>query len=81
MPHWPPSPNLPIAVATMSMIEFEQDEQSVETVTLALPLDGPTVTWLARLAGGNDAEAARIIASMLRDIRIDDETAHNPTRH
>ena len=70
---WPPPTNLPIRPSTMDTLELEpEDESSVETVTLRLPLDGDTVTWLARLAGGDDVEAGRIVASMLRDIRIDE---------
>lgn len=53
----------------------EQDDGPTETVTLDLPLDRKTMSWLAKLAvdGG---EAGAVVASMLRMIRIDDEAAH-----
>lgn len=53
------------------------DEDDVELVRLALPLDRDTISWLAKLARGNDVEAAKIVASMLHDIRVDDEAAHS----
>jgi hypothetical protein len=54
----------------------DTDEPRVEPIPLVLPLDAATVMWLAGLANGSDERAAKIIASMLRDIRIDDEAAH-----
>jgi hypothetical protein len=48
----------------------------VEIVRLELPLDRETVSWLSRLSRGCDNEAAQMIASMLKDIREDDEAAH-----
>ena len=47
---------------------------------LVLPLDQATLQWLTHLSGGNDTVAAEMIAAMLRDIRVDDEAAHE-TRH
>jgi len=52
------------------------EEHEVEVVPLAIPLDRATLAWLAALAGGCDERAAAIVASMLRDIRVDDEAAH-----
>lgn len=53
------------------------EDEEIEHVPLPpLPMDPGTVEWLRMISGGSDAEAARIIASMLRDIRVDDEKAH-----
>ena len=60
---------------TDSHLEIDDDERR-EPIPLVLPLDRNTVAWLAALAHGDDANAAEIVASMLRDIRIDDEKAH-----
>lgn len=46
----------------------------VELVSMDLPLDRETVSWLSRMAR-NDAEAAEMVASMLKMIREDDESA------
>lgn len=54
-------------------------DDDIEFIPLQLPLDNDTREWLTALARGSDAEAARIIASMLRDIRLDDERAHATT--
>ena len=51
-------------------------KEPVEVVPLDLPLDSATLAWLAGLANGCDATAAQIVASMLRDIRVDDEKAN-----
>lgn len=59
---------------------FVRDER-IEPVPLPpLPLDGDTLAWLTMLSGGDDRKAAEIVASMLRDIRVDDEAAH-ATKH
>ena len=58
----------------------DSSTQDVERVPLELPLDQETRRWLTHLSGGNDVIAAEIIASMLHDIRIDDESAH-ATKH
>jgi hypothetical protein len=55
-------------------------KKDAEPVPLVLPLDQATLQWLTHLSGGNDTVAAEIIASMLRDIRVDDEAMHE-TRH
>lgn len=54
----------------------EDDYRLGGCLTLTLPLDGDTLAWLCFLAGGCDREAGRIVASMLREIRVDDERAH-----
>jgi hypothetical protein len=51
------------------------DEDDVEFVPLALPLDRATISWLNRMSR-NDVEAAEIVASLIRSIREDDERAH-----
>lgn len=51
----------------------------VEIVRMDLPLDRDTVSWLARIAR-DDAQAAEMVASMIRLIRQDDEAAH-ATKH
>lgn len=56
--------------------QTEDEYSSGADLTLTLPLDGETLAWLCLLAGGCDRQAARIVASMLKDIRIDDEIAH-----
>jgi len=56
------------------MIRHDEDDR--EPVSLVLPLDQATRRWLTRLAQGNDEQAAEIVASMLHDIRVDDEMAH-----
>lgn len=58
------------------MTTLEDDELDVEVVPLDLPLDRATVSWLARLANATGAHPRAIVASMLKDIRVDDETAH-----
>ena len=50
-----------------------EEELDIEVVPLSLPLDRATVSWLLRLARGNDITAAEIVASMIRSIREDDE--------
>jgi hypothetical protein len=59
---------------------MELTDDSREPVPFVLPLDRETLIWLAQLSGGCDQTAAEIIASMLHDIRIDDEAAH-ATQH
>jgi hypothetical protein len=46
------------------------------TETLPIELDRETIVWLARLSRVTGSHPAKIIASMLRDIRVDDERAH-----
>lgn len=53
-----------------------EDENIREPVPLVLPLDRGTLAWLTRMAGGDDATAAELVASMLHDIRVDDEKMH-----
>ena len=55
---------------------MEPNDDNREAVPLVLPLDRETLMWLAEISGGNDQAAAEIIASMLRDIRVDDEAMH-----
>lgn len=49
------------------------DLDDVEIVPLALPLDRDTVAWLLRMTNGDDAHAAEIVASIVRQVREDDE--------
>ena len=58
----------------------DERDLEVEVVPLALPLDRATVSWLIKLTGGSDTEAAELIASMIRAIREDDERS-NQTLH
>ena len=55
---------------------LDEETEEVEIVPLALPLDRATVAWLLRISRGNDAEAAEMVASMIRAIREDDEMSH-----
>jgi len=52
-----------------------QDNEPVEIVPLEVPLDAATIAWLARLVRVTKTPPADIVASILRDIRIDDEGA------
>lgn len=54
----------------------DDDLRDGGAITLTLPLDGETLAWLCGMAGGCDREAGRLIASMLKEIRVDDELAH-----
>jgi len=44
---------------------------------IAVPLDGDTREWLSRLSLATGDPMGRIVASMLRDIRADDEACHS----
>jgi hypothetical protein len=59
---------------------LDLDDDIREPIPLVLPLDRATVAWLTALAGGSDEQAAEIVASMLHDIRVDDEAEH-ATKH
>ena len=49
---------------------------------MELALDRATIAWLARLMHVTGTHPSEIVASMLRDIRADDEQAHQPiTQH
>lgn len=52
-----------------------RQHDDVEVVSLDLPLDRATVSWLSRMAKGSDSQAAEMVASMLKMIREDDESA------
>lgn len=58
-----------------NLLELHEDIEEVELVPLALPLDRKTIEWLNGLSD-NDVEAAELIASILRDVREEDECAH-----
>jgi hypothetical protein len=60
-----------------------QDNDPVEIVPLEVPLDAATIAWLARLVRVTKTPPADIVASILRDIRIDDEAADDgdQTKH
>ena len=49
--------------------------EGLEIVPLDVPLDAATIKWLARLARATGDHPARVVGSMLRMIRIDDEAA------
>jgi hypothetical protein len=49
---------------------FEDDD------ILLVPVDPDTAAWLWQLAKATGAPPADLVASMIRDIRVDDETAH-----
>ena len=53
----------------------ENEAPELEIVPLDVPLDADTIAWLARLVRTTGSAPAEIVASMLRDIRIDDEAA------
>ena len=44
---------------------------------IPVPLDAETRAWLARLSLATGDSPGRIVSSMLRDIRLDDEAAHS----
>lgn len=58
------------------MDTLARDEDDIEIVPMELPLDRHTLAWLARLHRVTGDAPAYLIASMLRMIRVDDETAH-----
>jgi hypothetical protein len=60
----------------MALLETIENIDDVEIVPLALPLDRATISWLSRMSR-NDIEAAELIASILREVVIDDERAHS----
>jgi hypothetical protein len=54
-----------------------EEEDRAEPVALPpLPLHPDVVRWLAARAGGDDAKAAQIVASILREIQVDDDAMH-----
>lgn len=56
---------------------LEDDDSDRCVAVVALPIDRETVAWLNMLAEVTGATPESIIASMLRDIRIDDERMHS----
>ena len=67
-------------VSAMQQRPHELDE--TEVVEFSVPLDLKTVAWLMELADANHASPAMVLASIIRDIRADDEMQHDltPTR-
>jgi hypothetical protein len=57
-------------------MDLLEDDNDVEVVPLDVPMDNATIMWLARLCRVTGARPAAIVASMLRDIRVDDEASH-----
>ncbi len=55
----------------------KDDDDVIELVRAVLPLDRRTMRWLDRLQRVTGDAAADMIARMLRDIRVDDEQAHD----
>lgn len=54
----------------------KQHTDDVEIVSLDLPLDRETLSWLSRISR-DDADAAEKVASILKMIREDDEALHS----
>lgn len=63
--------------ARESAIPLPMPEDLDEEDVLPVPLDRETIAWLAELERATGAPARLLVASMLRDIRIDDEAAHS----
>lgn len=57
------------------MIQFLEDEEPKTVFDVAL--DDETVAWLIGVCEGCNAPPAVVIAAMLRDLRQDDEAAHD----
>lgn len=58
------------------------EDEDLELFPAYLPLDRATIAWLARLERLTGTHPNVMIASMLRDIRADDEAANAAnTRH
>lgn len=51
------------------------DDEEIEPFSCELPLDQETTRWLLRLAFETGADPAVLVASILHDIRRDDEAA------
>ena len=51
-------------------------EPDDEVVYFNVPLDLATVAWVCEVAEGCHASPAAVIASLLRDVRVDDQNAH-----
>lgn len=56
--------------------QIEQDDEG-EFVTFPVAVDLATVVWLMEIADACHAPPAAVIASILRDVRMDDEVAHD----
>lgn len=56
------------------------ESEDIEDVPMLLPLDPATIAWLARLHRVTGDHPREIIASMLRQIRVDDEASHDEDR-
>jgi predicted nucleic acid-binding protein len=65
---------VPIRIPRLTSMQIAPtiDEDDVEFVPLALPLDRATISWLNAMSR-NDVEAAQHIADMIREIREADE--------
>jgi hypothetical protein len=63
----------------MSLITTESEDEPTEVVTLDIPFDRATLSWLARMTD-NDIEVAQTVADIIRIVREDDEAAH-ATQH
>lgn len=55
----------------------DEDDETGEVVEFTVPIDLETVAWLMELADSCHAPPSAIIASILRDVRLDDQTAHD----
>ena len=60
----------------MSKNQTIEADDDVELVPMLLPLDRETIAWLARLQRATGDHPNAMVASMLRDIRADDESEH-----
>lgn len=73
-----PDSRIAYTVGMKSAPQIEQDEEG-EFVTFPVAVDLATVAWLMEIADACHAPPAAVIASLLRDIRQDDEVAHDLT--
>jgi hypothetical protein len=66
---WAESPKLLPMIAA----SYDRDE---EVTYLRVPLDDATFAWVIELAESCHVEPSLVISSILRDVRVDDETEH-----
>ena len=55
-------------------------DDEIEVATVDLALDRATWAWLEKLVAATGAEPEQLIASILHDVRQDDEEAEAPAR-
>ena len=59
----------------------DDNAMTLKDLVKVVPLDDDTTRWLARLSAVTRTPEPEIVASMLRQIRIDDEKAHDGVAH